>query len=175
MRRGGARTRRSPALTRARARRQATLNARASILAAANPVWGRYDRTKTLRQNVNLSPPIMSRFDLFFIVVDNNDEAVDNAVARHIVTVHQLRAVASDVSAEERAATLPVDRSGWRVPYSMEELQRYIAVARRLRPGARPGGAGGAGVRSADARLLRSLDAGVARPAGEVLQEAARG
>ena len=49
---------------------QATLNARASVLAAANPVFGRYDTTKTLRSNVNISAPIMSRFDLFFICID---------------------------------------------------------------------------------------------------------
>lgn len=53
---------------------QATLNARTSILAAANPVSGRYDRTKSLKQNINLSAPIMSRFDLFFILVDDCNE-----------------------------------------------------------------------------------------------------
>lgn len=53
---------------------QATLNARTSILAAANPVSGRYDRSKSLKQNVNLTAPIMSRFDLFFILVDDCNE-----------------------------------------------------------------------------------------------------
>ena len=49
---------------------QATLNARASILAAANPEGGRYDRKKNLRQNLNLTSAIMSRFDLFFVLLD---------------------------------------------------------------------------------------------------------
>jgi len=48
---------------------QATLNARTSILAAANPVYGRYDRTKTLKANIAISAPIMSRFDLFFVIL----------------------------------------------------------------------------------------------------------
>lgn len=48
----------------------ATMNARTSILAAANPVFGRYDRSKSLKYNLNISAPIMSRFDLFFIIVD---------------------------------------------------------------------------------------------------------
>ncbi len=52
----------------------ATLNARTSILAAANPKFGRYDRTKTLRYNVEISPPIMSRFDLFFVIFDEKND-----------------------------------------------------------------------------------------------------
>src|SRR5262245_39772143 len=69
---------------------QATLNARTSILAAANPIKGRYDRTKTLKQNVDISAPIMSRFDLFFVVLDECDEIVDYNIARHIVNVHRV-------------------------------------------------------------------------------------
>jgi DNA replication licensing factor MCM6 len=48
----------------------ATLNARTSILAAANPIFGRYDKSKSLKNNINLGAPIMSRFDLFFVVCD---------------------------------------------------------------------------------------------------------
>lgn len=53
---------------------QATLNARTSILAAANPVSGRYDRSRSLKQNLNMTAPIMSRFDLFFVLVDECNE-----------------------------------------------------------------------------------------------------
>tara|TARA_R110002050_G_scaffold270143_1_gene413112 strand:+ start:336 stop:713 length:378 start_codon:yes stop_codon:yes gene_type:complete len=69
----------------------ATLNARTSILAAANPIGGRYDRSKTLKSNVAMTPPIMSRFDLFFVVLDECDETTDMKIARHIVTIHQRR------------------------------------------------------------------------------------
>ncbi len=65
---------------------KATLNARTSILAAANPIGGRYDRSKSLKLNINLTAPIMSRFDLFFIIVDECNEV---GVARghgHIIT-----------------------------------------------------------------------------------------
>ena len=61
---------------------KATLNARTSILAAANPIGGRYDRTKSLRQNITLSPPIMSRFDLFFILVDECNEVSFTKVSK---------------------------------------------------------------------------------------------
>ncbi|XP_050721019.1 DNA replication licensing factor MCM6-like [Eriocheir sinensis] len=95
---------------------KATLNARTSILAAANPIGGRYDRAKSLRQNIALSAPIMSRFDLFFILVDECNEVTDYAIARRIVDLH-CRNEAS------------VDRT-----YSLEEVQRYILFARQFRP-----------------------------------------
>ena len=95
---------------------QATLNARASILAAANPIFGRYDRTKTLKSNVALSAPILSRFDLFFVVLDECNEGADRAVAEHILKVHRC---------EDEAVT---------VPFSKEQMQRYIRLARSLNP-----------------------------------------
>ena len=68
---------------------QATLNARTSVLAAANPINGRYDRTKPLRSNVNMTGPIMSRFDLFFIILDECSEVSDYLIARHITSIHR--------------------------------------------------------------------------------------
>ena len=68
---------------------QATLNARTSILAAANPIGGRYDRGKSLKQNINMTAPIMSRFDLFFILVDDCNEVTDYAIAKRIVDLHR--------------------------------------------------------------------------------------
>uniref|UniRef100_A0A1A9ZMY1 DNA helicase n=1 Tax=Glossina pallidipes TaxID=7398 RepID=A0A1A9ZMY1_GLOPL len=67
---------------------RATLNARTSILAAANPINGRYDRSKSLQQNIQLFAPIMSRFDLFFVLVDECNEVLDYAIARKIVDLH---------------------------------------------------------------------------------------
>ncbi|KAF1362781.1 MCM-domain-containing protein [Lizonia empirigonia] len=95
---------------------QATLNARTSILAAANPVGGRYNRKTTLRANVNMSAPIMSRFDLFFVVLDECDEAVDRHLAEHIVGIHKNR---------DEAVT---------PEFSTEQLQRYIRFAKTFRP-----------------------------------------
>ena len=95
---------------------QATLNARTSILAAANPVGGRYNRKTTLRANVNMSAPIMSRFDLFFVVLDECDEDVDAHLAQHIVDIHRLR----DDAVEPE--------------FSTEQLQRYIRFARTFKP-----------------------------------------
>lgn len=95
---------------------KATLNARTSILAAANPIGGRYDRTKSLRQNIAMSAPIMSRFDLFFILVDECNEVTDYAIARRIVDLH---------SRNEES----IERT-----YALEEIQRYIMFARQFKP-----------------------------------------
>jgi DNA replication licensing factor MCM6 len=58
-------------------------------LAAANPIGGRYDTHKSLKANLNISAPIMSRFDLLFVVRDVNNEEIDAKLAMHIVKVHQ--------------------------------------------------------------------------------------
>ncbi|CAF3946511.1 unnamed protein product, partial [Rotaria sordida] len=59
-----------------------------SILAAANPIAGRYDKTRSLRHNVNMTAPIMSRFDLFFIVVDECNDVTDYNIAERIIDLH---------------------------------------------------------------------------------------
>ncbi|EYB87267.1 hypothetical protein Y032_0266g725 [Ancylostoma ceylanicum] len=97
---------------------KATLNARASILAAANPVGGRYDRSRPLKHNVQLSAPIMSRFDLFFVLVDECNEVVDYAIARRILDNH--RAISSHRVRETK--------------YSTSDIQKYITFAKCFKP-----------------------------------------
>ncbi|OQS55199.1 MCM6 [Ecytonucleospora hepatopenaei] len=66
----------------------ATLNARCSVLAAANPIKGRYDSKRTLKANVNMSPAIMSRFDLYFVLIDKIDKNNDALISKYILDVH---------------------------------------------------------------------------------------
>jgi DNA replication licensing factor MCM7 len=65
-----------------------SLNARASILAAANPLYGRYNPHKTTTQNVNLPTALLSRFDLLFLMLDRPDMDNDIRLAEHICHVH---------------------------------------------------------------------------------------
>ncbi|KAK1369360.1 DNA replication licensing factor MCM6 [Heracleum sosnowskyi] len=95
---------------------QATLNARTSILAAANPTGGRYDKSKPLKYNVALPPAILSRFDLVYVMIDDPDDQTDYHIAHHIVRVHQKR----------EAAISPT--------FSTAQLKRYIAYAKTLKP-----------------------------------------
>ncbi|XP_077249548.1 minichromosome maintenance (MCM2/3/5) family protein [Tasmannia lanceolata] len=95
---------------------QATLNARTSILAAANPTGGRYDKSKPLKYNVALPPAILSRFDLVYVMIDEPDDQTDYHIAHHIVRVHQKR---------EDALT---------PAFTTAQLKRYIAYAKTLKP-----------------------------------------
>ncbi|CAN1809955.1 DNA replication licensing factor MCM6 [Linum perenne] len=95
---------------------QATLNARTSILAAANPTGGRYDKSKPLKYNVALPPAILSRFDLVYVMIDDPDDQTDYHIAHHIVRVHQKR----------EAALAPT--------FTTAELKRYIGYAKTLKP-----------------------------------------
>jgi len=110
---------------------QATLNARTSILAAANPVSGRYDRSRTLKANVAVSAPIMSRFDLFFVIIDECNAVVDEEIARHIIRTHRVPSSSLSLSL---SSSSPSSLSHFSAPFSTEQLKRYIKLARSFNP-----------------------------------------
>ena len=93
------------------------LNARTSVLAAANPIFGRYDDLKTPGENIDFQTTILSRFDLIFIVRDNHDRNRDETIAKHVMNIHmggQNQQQQDSVQAE-----IPV-----------EKMKRYISYAK---------------------------------------------
>ena len=66
----------------------ATLNARTSILAAANPMYGKYDPFKNITENVNLPIPLLTRFDLIHVIRDKPSKEKDTKIAQHIINLH---------------------------------------------------------------------------------------
>ncbi|KAJ3391820.1 hypothetical protein HDU92_008786 [Lobulomyces angularis] len=65
-----------------------TLNARTSVLASANPINSKFDPKRTVVENINLAPPLLSRFDLIFLLLDTPNEDQDRQLAKHIVGLY---------------------------------------------------------------------------------------
>ena len=68
-----------------------SLPARTSIIAAANPVGGHYNRAKTVSENLKLNSALLSRFDLVFILLDKPDEEMDGILSEHVMSLHSER------------------------------------------------------------------------------------
>lgn len=89
----------------------ATLNSRCAMLAAANPKFGRFDRYKSIAEQINLPAPILSRFDLIFIVEDKPNAERDKKLAGHILNIHKNTSIPFEIDPEL--------------------LRKYIAYARK--------------------------------------------
>jgi len=94
----------------------ATLNARAAVLAAANPSLGRYDPYRNITDNISLPVTLLTRFDLLFIMKDVPEPDSDRRMSEHILTLHRLK------TTPEEPPLLP------------DLLRKYIAYAKRVEP-----------------------------------------
>merc|ERR1712088_89875 len=95
-----------------------TLNARVSILAAANPAYGRYNHRKSVQENIQLPAALLSRFDLLWLIADRPDRENDLRLANHITYVHTH-------NQQPPAQTQPLD---------MKLMRRYIALCKKQNP-----------------------------------------
>ena len=87
-----------------------TLNARTSVLAAANPVGSRYNPRMSVIDNIQLPPSLLSRFDLIYLVLDKAEEATDRKLARHLIGLfYEHEAESPQVRLQ---AALPAIRAG---------------------------------------------------------------
>jgi DNA replication licensing factor MCM7 len=108
-----------------------TLNARTSILAAANPKFGRWKRKATPSENVNLPPALLSRFDLLWVLLDEANDELDRALSMHVTYVH-LHGVAPgrvEVGGGD-AGRNEMDNDF----FSKDFLRAYIGEAKRIHP-----------------------------------------
>lgn len=118
----------------------ATLQCRCSMLAAANPKYGRFELEggESLSTQIDLPPALMSRFDLIFVLTDRPNAEYDRKVTEHILSVHrrgEARQVGEDadipgVDVEEiKARTIDI-----KPKYDPEILRKYVAYSKRITP-----------------------------------------
>ena len=107
----------------------ATLQARCAVIAVANPVKGRYDSTKTFSENVDLSDPILSRFDTLCVVKDEVDLMHDHSLATFVLNSHIKH---HPNKAPQRAELIDSFRPAESQSYiSQDLLKKYILYARQ--------------------------------------------
>lgn len=95
-----------------------SLNARVSILAAANPAYGRYNPKKSVEHNIQLPAALLSRFDLLWLMQDKPDRENDLRLAQHITYVHQH-------NVQPPREFEPID---------MKLMRRYVALCKKKQP-----------------------------------------
>jgi len=108
-----------------------TLNARCPVLAAANPKWGRFSSDRTISEQIDLPPTLLSRFDVIFSIQDRPNQEKDRRLAKGILASHREGEVSG------LPGGVPLAESA---PFPTELLKKYIAYARRtVRPVLTPG------------------------------------
>lgn len=118
------------------------LNSRTSVLAAANPIFGRYDDLKSPGENIDFQTTILSRFDMIFIVKDDHNESRDRSIAQHVMNIHTGTGANQSEAAE---GEIPVDVMKRYIQYAkarcaprltaeaLEKLSsHFVAIRRRL-------------------------------------------
>eukprot|EP00112_Aurelia_sp_Birch-Aquarium-sp1_P000473 Seg1044.9 transcript_id=Seg1044.9/GoldUCD/mRNA.D3Y31 product="Maternal DNA replication licensing factor mcm3" protein_id=Seg1044.9/GoldUCD/D3Y31 len=145
----------------------AKLNARCSVLAAANPVYGRYDQYKTPMDNIGMQDSLLSRFDLLFIVLDQMDPESDKKISDHVLRMHKYRTTGeqdgdplpfggtadvlttSDLNGEDEEEDVQVYAKKDAQLYGKQSdkkdkfvsipfMKKYIHLAKAIRPARRP-------------------------------------
>merc|ERR1719253_2501397 len=108
----------------------ATLQARCAVVAVGNPIEGRYNASRNFSQNVNLSDPILSRFDLLCVLRDECDPTQDEMLADHVVCSH-IRSHPEGDANDKLTKPRQQHQTSHIEPIDQELLKSYIIFARK--------------------------------------------
>ncbi|HUV60961.1 MAG TPA: minichromosome maintenance protein MCM [Thermoplasmata archaeon] len=116
----------------------ATLQSRCAVLGAANPKYGRFDENRSIAEQIDLPPALLSRFDAIFTMTDRPDSEYDRSVASHILRVHRR----GEIRLHDRPEKIPdmdtkaimEDTEGLVPAMDIEFLRKYIAFSKRITP-----------------------------------------
>jgi len=116
----------------------ATLQCRCSMLAAANPKYGRFEEESSIYEQIELPPPLVSRFDLIEILTDKPDKKRDTDISAHILNT-QKRGEARMLPEGYEAEGLDINgilekTSSLKPVYGIETLRKYVAYSKRIVP-----------------------------------------
>jgi len=119
----------------------ANLPARTSVIAAANPHGGHYNRAKTVSENLKIGAPLLSRFDLIYILLDKPDQEMDKFLSEHVMSLHSgkkkprleysFHESANETEKVSVASLLRVSRAESFDPIPPPLLRKYIAYAKK--------------------------------------------
>ncbi|MEM1578188.1 MAG: minichromosome maintenance protein MCM [Archaeoglobaceae archaeon] len=110
----------------------AILKARCALLAAANPKYGRFDRYSPIAEQIELSPTLLSRFDLIFVLTDDPETERDKRLAEHILNMHQIGEILEKFKSpkeEIKASIAKIEPA-----IDPELFRKYIAYAKNIFP-----------------------------------------
>ncbi|KAI8070893.1 MCM2/3/5 family-domain-containing protein [Gongronella butleri] len=138
------------------------LNSRTSVLAAANPVFGRYDDMKSPGENIDFQTTILSRFDMIFIVKDEHNESRDVTIAKHVLNVHMNRqnqdTAMGDIDLEKMKAYINYCKSKCAPRLSPEAAQKlsshFVSIRKEVKESERD-----TNIRSSIPITIRQLEA----------------
>ena len=108
----------------------ATLKSRCSILGAANPKFGRYDQTKTIVDQIDFPPPLISRFDVIFKLIDKPDRDNDTRLSGHVLKAHRVGEIYRSLEINEIVDYEIEDEKYFSPPIEKDMIRKYVSYAR---------------------------------------------
>lgn len=116
----------------------ATLQSRCAVLGAANPKYGRFDDSRSVAEQIDLPPALLSRFDAIFTMTDRPNSEQDRKVAAHILKAHRRGEVklreSPETVTEVDTAEILRDSAGLVPAMDREFLRKYVAYSKRITP-----------------------------------------